>query len=267
MKFEQYQNKYKHFKFERTEDGILTWRFHTDDGPLTWCARSIRDVGPALQDIAHDRENNVLILTGTGDEMIGKIEFGNAGLGKDGSGERTFPLEFTASSGGFSNLDSLFAMHIPIIAAVNGPMRVHSELAVLSDIVLATPNALFQDLPHFMSGLVPGDGINMTWQMLIGPNRARYFLWTGQEIHAEEAYKLGVVNEIVEPGKLLDRAHELARHLMRQSKLVRKHTRQMLIRNIKMAHAEEAALGGMLELSAWTLHGPPADLLPEPKKA
>ncbi len=257
-KFEQYRNKYEHFHMERTEDGILTWRFHTKGGPLTWCVRSIHDVGPALQDIAHDRENNVLILTGTGDQFIGSIDFRPSPPPK-----RTFPLEYTASSGGHSNLDSLFALHIPVIAAVNGPARVHSELAVLSDIVLASPNALFQDLPHFMSGLVPGDGMNMTWQMLLGPNRARYFLWTGQEIGAEEAHRLGVVNEILPREKLLDRAHELARLLMKQPKLVRKHTRQLLMRNLRKAHFEEAALGGILEVSAWSIYGPPADVLPE----
>jgi len=113
-------------------------------------ARPIRDVGPALLDIAHDRDNNILIVTGTGDEFIGRIDYRPT----DGP-NRTFPVPFIASSGGPSNLDCLFALHIPVIAAVNGPARVHSELAVLLDIVLASPNALFQDLPHFMSGLVP----------------------------------------------------------------------------------------------------------------
>src|SRR5690606_4574509 len=132
------RDKYEHFHMERTEDGILTWQFHTQGGPHLWNVRAIHDVGPALNDIAHDRENEVLILTGTGDQFIGAIDY--RPLQPPG---RTYPLEFTASTGGTTNHDALFALHIPVIAAVNGPARVHSELAVLSDIVLASPNALF----------------------------------------------------------------------------------------------------------------------------
>lgn len=257
-RFEEYKNRYRHFKMERTDDGILTLRFHTAEEPLVWNVRAVRDLDPALQDIAHDRDNNVLILTGTGDQFIGAIDY------RPVQPDRTFPYPFTASSGGHGNLESLFALHIPVIAAVNGPARVHSELAVLSDIVLASPNALFQDLSHFVSGLVPGDGTNMTWQMLIGPNRARYFMWTGQEISAKEAYALGVVSEIVPRERLLARAHDIARAMLKQPKLVRKHTRQLLIRNIRKAHFDEAALADTLEIATWGYYGPPADVLPEP---
>lgn len=256
-KFEQYRDKYKHFHMERTEDGIVTWRFHTDGGPFVWNIRSLKDMDPALQDIAHDRDNNVLIFTGTADEFIGRID-----VRPTQQPGNTFPYPFTATAGGHNGLESMFAMHIPIIAAVNGPARVHSEIAVLSDIVLASPNALFQDLAHFTSGLVPGDGTNMTWQMLIGPNRARYFMWTGQEISAAEAHTLGVVNEIVPAEKLLGRAHELARLLLKQPKLVRKNTRQLLIRNLRKNHFDEMALAETLEMATWGFHGPVAEVIP-----
>jgi enoyl-CoA hydratase/carnithine racemase len=257
-RFEEYRNRYRHFHMERTEDGILTLRFHTGGEAFVWNIRAVRDLDPALQDIAHDRDNDLLILTGTGDQFIGAIDY------RPMQPDRTFPYPFVASSGGHGNLDSLFALHIPVIAAVNGPARVHSELAVLSDIVLASPNALFQDLSHFISGLVPGDGTNMTWQMLIGPNRARYFMWTGHEISAKEAHALGVVNEIVPSERLMPRALELARAMLKQPKLVRKHTRQLLIRNIRKAHFDEAALADTLEIATWGYYGPPAEILPEP---
>jgi len=126
---------------------------------------------------------------------------------------------------------------------VNGPARVHSELAVLLDIVLASPNALFSGFATFYVGPCSRDGMNMTWQILLGPNRARYFLWTGQEISAAEAKVLDVINEVVPRDQLLDRAHELARLLLKQPKLVRKHSRQMLMQNIKRAHAWRGAAG------------------------
>lgn len=54
---------------------------------------------------------------------------------------------------------------------------------------------------------------------------------------------LGVVNEVVPRDQLLDRAYELARLLLKQPKLVRKHSRQMLMQNIKRAHAWRGAAG------------------------
>lgn len=84
-----------------------------------------------------------------------------------------------------------------MIAAVNGPCTVHSELAVLSDITLASETAVFADEAHVRSGMVCGDGVHVVWQEVLGSNRGRYFLLTGQEVLAAEAKDLGVVNEIL----------------------------------------------------------------------
>ncbi len=51
----------------------------------------------------------------------------------------------------------------------------------------------FQDSAYFPGGLVPGDGVHVVYPMLLGPNRARYFLFTGQTLSAEEAQRLGFV--------------------------------------------------------------------------
>ena len=90
-------------------------------------------------------------------------------------------------------VDQMLDIEVPMIAAVNGPVSVHSELAVLCDVVLAADHAYFQDAPHFPGGLVPGDTMQIVWPLLLGPNRGRYFLLTGQKIHAEEARQLGIV--------------------------------------------------------------------------
>ena len=71
---------------------------------------------------------------------------------------------------------------MPIISAINGPAWRHSEIPLLSDIVLAADTAAFQDSAHFMSNMVPGDGMHVVYPMLLGFNRARYFLLTGQTL-------------------------------------------------------------------------------------
>ena len=74
---------------------------------------------------------------------------------------------------------------------------IHAEIPVLSDIVLASENATFQDAPHFPRGVVLGDGVHVVWPLLLGQNRGRYFLLTGQTLSAQEAHELGVVAEVL----------------------------------------------------------------------
>jgi enoyl-CoA hydratase/carnithine racemase len=100
---------------------------------------------------------------------------------------------------GVALLENLLAIPVPVIAAVNGPALIHAEIAVLSDIVLAAEHAEFADLAHVPGGPVPGDGVQTLWPMLLGPNRGRYFLLTGQRISAQEALRLSVVGEVLEP--------------------------------------------------------------------
>jgi enoyl-CoA hydratase/carnithine racemase len=64
-------------------------------------------------------------------------------------------------------LSNILDISAPLIAALNGPTTVHSEYALLADVVLATPDTVFQDKPHLNFGIVPGDGIHSLWQEVI----------------------------------------------------------------------------------------------------
>jgi enoyl-CoA hydratase/carnithine racemase len=79
--------------------------------------------------------------------------------------------------------------------------------------------AVFQDLPHFPSGLVPGDGVHVVFPLLLGANRGRYFLLMGEKIDAKEAKHLGLVGEVLPPDKLLARVWEVAHHLLQRPPL------------------------------------------------
>ena len=101
-------------------------------------------------------------------------------------------------------LSALLDIEVPVVAAINGPASVHAELALLSDIVIASDDSYLQDAPHFRYGTVPGDGVQAIWPLLLGPNRGRFFLLTGQRISAIEAQQLGVVAEVHPRSELLD---------------------------------------------------------------
>ena len=98
-----------------------------------------------------------------------------------------------------------------MIAAVNGPALSHSELPVLADVVLADETTIFQDNAHFLQeGTPPGDGMHTVWTTLLGLNRGRYFLLTGEKIDAQQALALGVVGEVLPKDELMPRAWALA---------------------------------------------------------
>src|SRR5258708_1931217 len=79
---------------------------------------------------------------------------------------------------------------------------------------LATPSTLFQDKPQVDFGVVPGNGVNLLWPVVMGSVRSRYFILTRQELNAETAKEWGAVNEIVPADRLLTRARD-ALHLDR----------------------------------------------------
>jgi enoyl-CoA hydratase/carnithine racemase len=56
---------------------------------------------------------------------------------------------------------NLIDIPVPVIAALNGATTVHSEYALLANIVIATPETVFQDKPHFAFDIVPGDGVHL----------------------------------------------------------------------------------------------------------
>jgi len=133
-----------------------------------------------------------------------------------------------------------------MIAAVNGPALIHAELAVC-DIVLAADTTEFQDAPHFPMGLVPGDGVHIEWPLILGPNRGRYFLLTGQKLAANEALELGVVNEVMPRDKLLPRAWELAREICKRPSLARRYARVAMTQMLKQAMLDGLGYGIALE--------------------
>jgi enoyl-CoA hydratase len=91
-------------------------------------------------------------------------------------------------------VDSLLDCQKPVITAVNGyAMGLGATLALLGDVVFAARSATFADT-HVRMGIAAGDGGQVIWPLLMGVNRAKYYLMTGDRIRAEEAERLGLVN-------------------------------------------------------------------------
>jgi enoyl-CoA hydratase/carnithine racemase len=239
IKFDDYREKYSHIRMER-QDGILQITLHTDGGVLKWSGPSHEQLGYAFADIARDHENRVVIMTGTGDAFCAEIDM-------SGIGRFTPEMWDHVYKDGKHLLMNLLDIEVPIIAAVNGPALIHAEIAVLSDVVIASENTEFQDAPHFPSGLVPGDGVHIVWPLLLGINRGRYFLLTGQKLSAREAQTLGVVNEVVPREQLLSRAREIAGEIVKRPTLATRYARVALTQQLKRAMLDNLGYGLALE--------------------
>ena len=137
-----------------------------------------------------------------------------------GNGEKAFVagadikkfLELDESSGselskrGQEILFKMEAFHLPVIAAVNGfALGGGCELAMACHIRIASANAKFGQ-PEVNLGLIPGYGGTQRLVQLVGKGKAFELLLTGDMIDANEAHRIGLVNQVVEAGQALEAA-------------------------------------------------------------
>ncbi len=103
----------------------------------------------------------------------------------------------------------------PVIAAVNGyALGGGMEMAMACDLRIAADTAIFGQ-PEVQLGLIPGFAGTQRLQRLVGYGWAMRLILTGERIDAQKAYEIGLVEEVVEKDRLLDRAKELAKEILK----------------------------------------------------
>jgi enoyl-CoA hydratase/carnithine racemase len=238
--FATYRDRFPNARLTRKPNGVLEVVLHSNGGKLVFDGHTHEQFVELFHDIGEDRENRVVILTGAGDAFMDTIS-------PDG-------FDFFTPQGydkilreGRKVLSNILDIETPMITALNGPVLLHSEYALLTDIVLATPETVFQDKPHFEFGIVPGDGMHIVWPEVIGSIRGRYFLLTRQVLDARTAKEWGAVNEIVPADRLLARAHEIADGIAALPPLTARYTRMALTQRLRRIVEEGTAYGLALE--------------------
>jgi enoyl-CoA hydratase/carnithine racemase len=203
---EEYAPKFTRIKFHRV-DGILTITLHKDGGEFSWNLETHRELSHVWNYAGLDPENKVIILTGTGDSYLTRSDYEI-----DQMAAATPEWWQLVQQDAKKLLTDFLEIEQPIIVALNGPVSIHSQIPMLGDIILATPDATISET-HFPY-VVPGDGHHIVWPLVLGLNRAKYLLLTQQGLTAQQAMDAGLVSEIVERDELLKRADELARQLL-----------------------------------------------------
>lgn len=242
MDFDSYRDRYDHIVLERDERGILEFRVHTEGGPWQMSRQSHDEISDAFREVGLDDDNEVVILTGTGAAFSGPASTGTNGR------TDTATWEWRRSEG-WKLMENYLSIRVPVIGAINGPAYRQAQLPLLADIVLAADTAVFQDSAHFPNNVVPGDSIGVAMLAILGLNRGRYFLLTGQVLSATEAKEMGLVSEVMPLGDLHARAWEHAESLIEKTPLVRRYTRMLLNhefrRNMHDAFGYGLALQGL----------------------
>lgn len=239
-KFDTYRDRFPNARLTRKPNGVLEVALHTGGGKLIFDGHTHEQFVELFRVIGEDRDNGVVILTGSGDAFMDTIE-------PEG-------FDFFSPQGydkilreGRKILSSILDIEAPMIAALNGPVLLHSEYALLTDIILATPETVFQDKAHFDFGIVPGDGVHVLWPEVIGSIRGRYFILTSQRLDAQTAKEWGVVNEIVPGAQLLARAHQIADAIAALPPLTSRYTRIALTQKLRRIVDEGIGYGLALE--------------------
>src|SRR5580698_9070899 len=224
--FDAYRDSFPNARLTRSESGVLEVALHTNGGTLIFDGHTHEQFVDLFHAVGSDPDNRVVILTGSGGAFMEEIRPD----GFDFFSPRGYDKIYRE---GKNVLMNILDIEAPMITALNGPVRLHSEYALLTDIVLATPETVFQDKPHFDFKIATGDGVNLLWPEVIGSLRGRYFVLTHQILDAETAKTWGAVSEIVPGSKLIQRAHDLADGIASLPPLASRYNRMALTRKLR----------------------------------
>ena len=245
--FEEYKERFKDFAIlERTEDGILFCQLTWKGGPVMWSYQTQHAYGELWTAIGHDKKNEVLILTCTDPYWLvhesDPSSFDEIENGTDVDAKYNVNIPDTM------NFVENFIndIEIPTIAAING-QGMHYEFALMSDITLCVPEYSFSDA-HFSRNIVGGDGMSFAMRTCLKTKESNYFMFMEPQIPAEKALQMGLVNEIVEHDKLIDRAWEIAHYLMKTDRSIRRLQHEIAIRPWKASLHENERIHVLCEM-------------------
>jgi len=192
----------------------------------------------ALRAVEDDPEARVIVLTGAGRAFsaggnLDDFEKFAADLGLRRASLRT----------GRRLFEDLISVHLPVIAAVNGPaVGLGCTIATACDFVLVSDKAFLAD-PHVQVALVAGDGGAITWPLSVGLLRAKQYLMTGDRISPEVAVELGRATRVVPADTLMDEALTLARKLAALPPQAVQDTKVVLNQHLRMAAVTSLGFG------------------------
>lgn len=194
------------------------------------------DLHTAFEDAKKDASVRGVILTGAGDKAFV--------AGADISELANVDAYDAEESSRFGQgvLDLIENLGKPVIAAINGfALGGGCETAMACTIRIAVEQARFGQ-PEVKLGLLPGGGGTQRLPRLVGKGRALQLILTGETISAQEAYRIGLVNEVVPAADLMARAETILKQILANAPIALKFSLQAVNKGLETAQSEGLAL-------------------------
>jgi 2-(1,2-epoxy-1,2-dihydrophenyl)acetyl-CoA isomerase len=196
---------YEHIRVETSPAAVATITLARPDTLNALSGRTVDELRAAVEESGRSGAR-CLLITGEGRGFSSGADLASGGGLPEDAGE--------ALEKHFNPLiEAIFALSIPVVAAVNGPAAgAGCSLALAADIVIAARSAYF--LQAFVNiGLIPDAGATWLLPRLAGRARAMEMMMLGQRISADQAQQWGMISRVVEDEQLASEAVQLATNL------------------------------------------------------
>lgn len=194
------------------------------------------DLRTAFEEARNDSEVRGVILTGTGDKaFIAGADIGELARLSAVEGEES-------SSNGQAVLNVVENLGKPVIAAINGfALGGGCETAMACTIRIASETAKFGQ-PEVKLGVLPGAGGTQRLPRLVGKGLAMQLILTGEIITAQEAWRIGLVNEVVPAANLISRAEAILKQILANAPVAIRHSLEAVNKGLETNLNEGLAL-------------------------
>jgi len=208
---------------------------------------TMEELRAAFHDIKNNAELRVVILTGAGEKAF----IAGADIGELAQNTGPAAKEYTLRGQSVVNL--IENLGKPVIACINGfALGGGCEIAMACTLRLASETAKLGQ-PEVKLGIIPGYGGTQRLPRLVGKGIAMQLLLTGEMITAQEAYRIGLVNEVTASADLIPRAETIAQKIIANGPLAVQYTMEAVNKGMETPLAEglyiEAALFGVASVT------------------
>ena len=198
--------------------------------------RTWQDLRAAFEDARDDADVRGAILTGAGDKAF------IAGADISELAQVTAVQAERSSTYGQEVLNLVENLGKPVVAAINGfALGGGCETAMACTIRLATESARFGQ-PEVKLGVLPGGGGTQRLPRLVGKGRALQLILSGEMISAQEAYRIGLVNEVVPAADLIPRAEAILKQIFANAPLAVRYSLEAVNKGLETSQTEGLAL-------------------------
>jgi len=196
------QDNYQTMKIDKQPSGVTVVTLNRPERLNAVNGQMHHELSTFSRDADADRDTKVVVLAGEGRAFCAGGDFGGNDDGPALSAEEARQI-----------VDHILELRKPIVAAVQGyAMGLGATISLLCDVVVAGQSSVFADT-HVKLGIGAGDGGGVIWPLLMGVNRAKWHLMTGERVTGQDLLDMGLVNFLVEDDEILEKAMSYAEQL------------------------------------------------------